>query len=97
MFKSTTTNSTVTVTPYKAFSKETVTELDVEVSIGDKEHECFHLVVLKLVQGYTLIKADREDTTSIALDLELFEEIFKESKKIFTDIEVLYTNIPLFV
>ena len=97
MSKSSTTKSVVTVTPYKPFLKETPTELDVQVSIGDKEHECFHLVVLKLVQGYTLTKAVHEDTTSIALDLELFKEIFEESKKVFTDIEVLHTKIPLFV
>ena len=103
MSKSSSTNSVVTVTPYKTLSfsneavNEKVTELDVRVSIGDKEHECFHLVVVKLVQGYTLTKADREDTASIALDLELFKEIFEESKKIFTDIEVLHTNIPLFI
>ena len=80
-----------------AFIKTFMLTTRKKVSELAKEHECFHLVVVKLVQGYTLTKADREDTASIALDLELFKEIFEESKKVFTDIEVLHTKIPLFV
>lgn len=91
--------SEITIIPYDtiSYTKEKVTNLNVFIKPNDENFQIIRLQVVKLIQGYTLVKVDHEDTTKYGIDIQHFKEIFEEAKKVYSDIEILYTQIPLFV